>query len=304
MNYAVIDIGSNTIRFNIYKWENYKLNLLFGKKNVAGLGSYIKDGRMTDRGIKKLCFVLENQMEIIKNVNVYEIYAFASASLRNIENADNVIDYVMESVGIKIEILSQEDEARLGFSGIKQHDSHIDGITVDIGGGSTEIISFSSAKIDEMINLSDGCLSLFNKYVHDLLPTESEFKEIKGFIEEKLEKKCTENSSRVIIGIGGTIRATGNIINEYYQTPDNKKFTFKTLDMFYKDLKTNKKDLINTIIQVTPERIHTIAPGVILFRTICKKFSTDFIIVSNSGLREGFLMEKLNSKNTDNMLDS
>lgn len=297
MIYSVIDIGSNTIRFNVYSYENYKLKLLFGKKNVAGLASYRDDNHLSDRGIKKLEFVLKNQLDIIKNVNVDEIFAFASASLRDIDNSEYVIDYIKENVGLDIEIISQEEEAKLGFVGVKLDDTHIDGMTCDIGGGSTEIISFANNKINNIMNLNHGCLSIYKKYVSGLFPESSEIEKIQSYIYKKLEKKTPKNlKSNIIIGLGGSIRATGNILKEHYDLPDNKHFTYENLTIMYEEMTKQKKGALNTILQVTPERIHTIFPGIIIIKSICDFFSCKEIFVSNTGLREGFLLDKLKGR--------
>lgn len=294
MNYAVIDIGSNTIRFNIYKWENYKLELLFGKKNVAGLVSYIENGTLSARGINKLRYVLENQLEIINQVATDKIFAFASASLRNISNTEYVVNYIKDNLDLEIEIISQEEEARLGFIGLKLNDNHISGMSADIGGGSSELTMFHADSIEEIINLGDGCLSLFNKYVSELLPKKSEIKAIKDYANQALKSKYQAPPKiNILVGIGGTIRACGNIIKEHYQTADHRHFSMDDLDRLYKDLKEKDKDIIDTVLKVTPERIHTIVPGVTLFRTICRYFDVKNITVGSSGLREGFLMEKL-----------
>ena len=51
MIYAVIDLGSNTIRMNVYRLRNGKFRLLFSKKATAGIVSYVKDGRLNREGI-------------------------------------------------------------------------------------------------------------------------------------------------------------------------------------------------------------------------------------------------------------
>ena len=56
--YAVIDIGSNTVRMVIYTAEDAAFHGLFSKKYTLGLAGYIQDGIMTQEGIHKLCAAL------------------------------------------------------------------------------------------------------------------------------------------------------------------------------------------------------------------------------------------------------
>ena len=52
MIYAVIDIGSNTIRLSVYKEKEGKIYNLFNEKEGASLRSYIKDGKLNEKGIE------------------------------------------------------------------------------------------------------------------------------------------------------------------------------------------------------------------------------------------------------------
>ncbi len=44
---GIIDIGSNTVRLNVYRFENHQLNILFSKKETLGLVLYVKKGKLT-----------------------------------------------------------------------------------------------------------------------------------------------------------------------------------------------------------------------------------------------------------------
>lgn len=293
MNIAIIDIGSNTIRLNIYTYENNELKLLFGKKNTAGLVSYVKEGYLTDKGILKLSRVLKTHGNIINSVKHDRIYVFATASLRNIKNTQEVLSYVKEMTDMEIEIIDQRQEARLGFEGILSSIDVQTGVTVDIGGGSTEIIKFKDKKIVDMFNLKDGSLSLYNRYVSGVLPKDEEVKEMQKIVKKELKDAGLQTKSKTIIGIGGTIRAIGNVSQEMYRLSDNTRFTVKNTEDLYQSLMTQDKATIQTVLQVKPERIHTMIPGMTIFNQLCTELDAKDVIVSETGLREGVVYEKL-----------
>lgn len=54
MLYGIIDIGSNTIRMNIYKIEGHNFNLLLSKKEAVGLVQYVKKKRDVARGSRSV----------------------------------------------------------------------------------------------------------------------------------------------------------------------------------------------------------------------------------------------------------
>lgn len=293
MNFGIIDIGSNTVRLNVYSYESNDINMIFSKKHVVGLVSYIQDSRLTDKGITKLVNVLHSIKEIISHVTVDKTIAFATASLRKINNTEQVLKKIEEETGFRIKIYDQELEARLGFEGIMWTMPYKDGITVDIGGGSTEIIRFKNREISQIVNYSEGSLSLFNRYVKGIIPTEKEIKNIQNDIKEELYKKELNFESGIIIGIGGTIRAIGDLSKEAFSLGDNRHFTNKNLTSLYKSIIKGDEDLVKLMLKIAPDRIHTITPGMVIFKFLCKRFGAEEIVVSSSGLREGVLLENV-----------
>ncbi len=293
MNFGIIDIGSNTVRLNVYSYESNDINMIFSKKHVVGLVSYIQDSRLTDKGITKLVNVLHSIKEIISHVTVDKTIAFATASLRKINNTEQVLKKIEEETGFRIKIYDQELEARLGFEGIMWTMPYKDGITVDIGGGSTEIIRFKNREISQIVNYSEGSLSLFNRYVKGIIPTEKEIKNIQNDIKEELYKKELNFESGIIIGIGGTIRAIGDLSKEAFSLDDNRHFTNKNLTSLYKSIIKGDEDLVKLMLKIAPDRIHTITPGMVIFKFLCKRFGAEEIVVSSSGLMEGVLLENV-----------
>ncbi|PIE98314.1 MAG: phosphatase [Treponema sp.] len=292
MSCAVIDIGANTIRFSVYKFGAGSLKPILTKKSVAGLATYIEKSALSDKGKYKLSGVLKNHLTTLQQLKVEKIYAFATASLRNTSNLEEVLRFVKNNCDIDIEVLSQDEEARLGFLGIQNSYNTQDGITVDIGGGSTEIVKFVNSVPADSVNFGDGCLSLYYKYVQTLFPTENEVKKIDEHIKSKLPEE-KKGDADLLIGIGGTIRALGNILSELIPGNSNKDFTYDNLLEFYSAITGGSKSTIKTVIQVVPERIHTITTGTIILKNIMEYFRTQNVHVCDTGLREGFFLNKV-----------
>ncbi len=140
MKYGITDIGSNTIRFNIYGNKNGKFKQLISKKNTAGLISYKKKGKLSKKGIKVLVSTLKKFKKHLRELDVDKTYYFATACLRNVDNTNEVLDIVKQETGIKIHVLTSEQEATLTFEALKNKDLDRDeGVLIDVGGGSSEI---------------------------------------------------------------------------------------------------------------------------------------------------------------------
>ena len=104
--YAIIDIGSNTVRMNLYQVKDENFSLLVSKKSAVGLASYVKKKVMSQEGIDALIECLLDFRRTAQLLNIDVIDAFATASLRNIKNTEDVLNQVSAHCHIQIEILS------------------------------------------------------------------------------------------------------------------------------------------------------------------------------------------------------
>ena len=163
--YAIIDIGSNTIRLVLYKIENNQIKSLLNKKSPAGLAGYInKDRCLKKSGIRKAVAVLSEFREILDHMTIQEVFPFATASLRNINNAPEVLEAIRENCGFEVRILSGEEEAIFDYYGALQAMEIDKGLLTDIGGGSTELVFYQDHTIQRATSLPVS-------YTHLTLPT-------------------------------------------------------------------------------------------------------------------------------------
>lgn len=289
---GVMDIGANSIRLNMYEIENGVPKQLISKKNIAGLVSYREGNTLSEKGIFKLSKTVSNLLKIHQATGGDALYAFATASLRDLDNQEEVLEKTTAYTGLNIEVISQDDEARLGLCGMLSEYPNSEGIAVDIGGGSTELTCFREDK-HKIVSLKDGSLSLYRKYVSGIIPTKKEIKEMKGYIENQLNEKAEKFETNHFIGIGGTVRACGNVIFELGYSESNNCFSIENLNFLYNGIKCGDEAVIKKILQVVPERIHTITPGVVILRCVLNYFDLQSVLVSKSGLREGFLLQAM-----------
>ena len=153
MTYGVIDVGSNTIRLVIYELKENRIESLFSNKNTAGLIGYVNDGELSRKGIRKACDVLNSLQKVAAHAQVEKLYVFATASLRNIANTKEAVEEIEKETGLDIDVISGHDEAVLDFEGAAHAQKLKDGVMVDIGGGSTEVVAFADGKITDAVSL-------------------------------------------------------------------------------------------------------------------------------------------------------
>lgn len=289
--YAVVDIGSNTIRFKIYRRQAGAFVDVMGKKFVAGLSSYVENGAMTPAGIHKLIGILTKIKHLIDDLGIAECYVFATAAVRNASNAKNIIKEVEQATGLVIDLLSGKEESYCDYLGVKTLTNHLeDSYIIDIGGGSTEIIVVTEGKFLEAESIPQGSLSCYQKSVVGVIPTAKEAKKMKSYMERIVgEYTLKQIQPRVSYGVGGTIRSAGNILQEYYQRSDNKRVDREHLSTLIDLFIAADTRAIRTLLQVSPDRVHTIVPGMLILQTLMEKLTIEELTVVDHGVREGYL---------------
>lgn len=296
MTYGVIDVGSNTIRLCIYQVTDGGIRALFNNKTTAGLISYVNNGELTRKGIKKACDVLSMYKEMAEQAQIKELFVFATASLRNISNTDEAVQTIYEETGLKVDVLTGYEEATLDFKGAACTMKLEEGILADIGGGSTELLVYEKGMIQDAASLRLGSLSLYRNYVSKIFPKKSEEKAIreKVFSELKKIKFLRERQFHSLIGIGGTIRAVKNLNNDMFGLPrQNDRIPGEKLPQLLGQFQDEEKATLKKMLDAAPDRIHTLIPGMLILDTICRSFCCEEILVSSYGVREGYLYKKV-----------
>ncbi len=301
MKCGIVDVGSNTIRLSIYHWEGQNFKLLMNKKEMAGLAGYIKNGVLSDSGILVACRVLAGFKALLDNFNLTDLHVFGTASLRNIVNTEEALETIAAVTGIQVEVLSGADEAAFSFLGATVGGGAPgSGLLADVGGGSTELVSYRDGSITSGCSLPMGSLSLFSKYVSGLFPTKEERKAIQAHVQEELERAKTAGlRCGHLTGVGGTFRAAAKLCNDLSGAdPDNRVIPAEEIHTLYKRLKKGNQSALRQILRSVPDRVHTILPGLAILTAILEAYQVSAVSVSACGVREGYLLRRVMMEET------
>lgn len=286
MNICIIDIGSNTVKASVYSVIGKK-----HKKEIAYKGSkeklitYVDENRiMSEEGIKRLCNSLENLLLFSNEHNCQKVFAFATASLRGVKNSDIIVEKVYNEYSLSIDILSAEEEALCSLRGLLSDPdvSQIkNGVMIDMGGGSTEVVLFENGKAPQINSLNFGCLSL------------NEMNASKDVLSKVINQELTKcsyvkNAGCPIFLIGGTARAVLKIINEKNKTVSNK-LKKDGVDFSYIADNMHNKEFLSFVKNVVPSRVNTVFSGALAYSEIIEFIKPTAVIVSDSGVRDGYL---------------
>ena len=299
---AIVDIGSNTIRMNAYSIKGSgHSELIVSRKIMAGIACYIsKKHVMSESGIKCLCSSLTDIKAVMGHFKIDKVAAFATASLRNVVNSAEVLERIAVAIGWHVDVLSGEEEARLGLAGVRGHVKTVCGTLVDIGGGSTEATVFNGDAIESAQSFGIGSLNLYKRFVDDdILPQASQIKKMDREIDYTINRSTLHipKQADAIVGIGGTSRAILKLARNMFPSENIVSvIAAKQLRQLSELLYSRNKKAVDLIVRTCSQRAHTIIPGMMIMVKIFDLAKAKELEVCQAGLREGYLASLISRK--------
>lgn len=296
---AIIDIGSNTLRLVVYKIDGQRCEQVMKKKHLVGLAAFLKNGVMQQEGIERVCEVLSEYKKFLDGFGIKNVAAFTTAALRNAKNSREAVTEIVSRTGIDVRVITGEEEAEYDFIGSTHNLKDDEGLIVDIGGASTEVVYFKERKIVLKTSLIIGSLSLQSNFVEGILPSKDEIKEMRAYARDVVEsaEELTEIRHAHICGIGGTFKGGCALYNRHYGEDkksdllDAQKLA-ALVDCYALEENLDEDTLID-LFTTCADRLHTIIPGLIIADAVAERFDAKTIVYSDSGVREGYIYKEL-----------
>lgn len=289
---AIIDIGSNSARLVIYESSSrYGFHLICEKKSKVriGEGAYEKDGYLQPVGIRRAYLALSEFRTTIKLYPVQETICVATSALRDAPNGDAFVAWIKERLDLDIQIIDGQTEAMYGAIAALNLLPIENGITIDIGGGSSDLALIQDAKIIDTYSLNVGTVRLKELFFDKQRPPS----EASAFIQNELEKLPKHFTHNQAIGIGGTSRSLSKGIMRITQYPLQKihAFGFKVRDHleYFHNIATAKKTML-PYLHISKARFDTIREGALIYEEILKHIGAKRVMTSGVGVREGVFL--------------
>ncbi|MGL5703126.1 MAG: Ppx/GppA phosphatase family protein, partial [Cetobacterium sp.] len=212
---CVMDIGSNSIRMVIYEITPNKAFIpIEDIKETIRLGEGINEKK--ELKAEKISLALKT-IQLFKKVclknNVDEIVAFGTAALRIATNGEWLLKEILKTTGIDVIVFKGEDEAYFSFEGAINTLDINEGVVIDLGGSSLEIVHFKNREALERVSLNFGAVTLSEVVdLKDKLGKKDE-NILREFIREELKfVEWKDNIKNLpLIGVGGTVRNIGGV---------------------------------------------------------------------------------------------
>lgn len=299
MRIASLDIGTNSVLMLIAEIENSDIKPLSEEIAIPQLGAdLISNENISEESIQRTEKVLTNFRQIIINYKADIIIANGTEVFRRAKNSEEIIARLSHRLDTKINVISPQEEAYLSFLGVIPNNKVW--TVVDIGGGSTEIITGNENELFSNISLRIGSLTLKNQFFKSEIPNEYEIQQAEEYIRNVIEPISISNSGN-FIGIGGTITTLAMI------ALDLKEFIPREIDnyIFHYEKNASQTKMLSKIpashisikFLIHPKRAEILFPGALIFLLLQEKFSKVDFLISSKGLRYGAIRKFLMRNN-------
>lgn len=287
MKYGVIDITSTSVSLKIYDLDT--LRPAFSSRAAFSVQSFIEKGNLTPHGVQKAVAILKRMQEECVKYGAKALYVISASVLRGLKNADDVAAEIKSATGITVNRLDIAEEAYCDYAANKE--TFGAGCTlIDVSGGSIAVCDMSRSDEGGRLCLDFGALSVQKKLVKGVFPTEKEYGEIKKYLKKKFEKCGVPQlkTQRAVLA-GNLSRSIGAIYSDVYcDGAECRSLEPEKLKKLLKRL-AHGEDGAYLVIKNAPEKIYFITVALIILLQLLKRFSPDEVVISENGVKEGYL---------------
>ncbi|MHC8509783.1 MAG: Ppx/GppA phosphatase family protein [Rhodospirillales bacterium] len=295
-NVAVIDVGSNTVRLVVYDAPARLPIPMYNERAHCGLARGLAaGGRLHPKGVKLAHASLARFAHLVRAMGVEQIRVCATSAVRDAEDGPDFVKAVEKAHGLKIEVLSGADEARLSALGVLTGAPGADGALMDLGGGSVDLVRLEAGACGASATLPLGHLRLAEAAGGDA-------DEMQKLIRESLQdqKWLTGCEGKTLYACGGSMRSMARVFIEQTEYP------LHVVDHYAVDaaealrisdvLARASLDSLESMAAmsgVSRRRLITLGPAAVVTSALLRASGAARLEFSGFGMREGQMLTML-----------
>ena len=298
--YAVIDAGTNSIKFHIAErgadghWRS-----VVDRAEMTRLGEgLVPQGAIVDAALQRTVAAIADMADEARRHGVRAIAAVGTAGLRMASNGPEVVAAIRSRTGISIEVISGEEEGRLAFVAAKSGLGLTVGrlVVFDTGGGSSQFTFGHDAIVDERFSVDVGAVRYTERFRLDQVVSPQVLRDALAAIAADLSRVEGRPIPDALVGMGGAVtNLTAVMLRLDPYDPEKVQGSVierAEIDHQIELYRSCDADARRAIVGLQPDRAEVILAGACIVRTIMDKLGQHRFTVSDRGLRHGVLAER------------
>ncbi len=298
---AVIDMGSNSFRLVVFEyeptgWWSLVDEIREATRVSAGMA---ESGALQPKPMRRAVQTATVFANFLRASGVEHVVAVATSAIRDASNRDELLAEITERTGLEVRVISGAEEAWYGFLAIANSTTVGDGFGIDIGGGSVQVMQLHGRRLNEAESVRLGAVRVSEEYLPDEDATAKQIKALRKHVARTLgEFEWWEGGDQVrLAGLGGTIRNLAAAVQKQMEVTDldvqGFLLTRESLGELIEELAARPAAKRGSVRGIKPDRGDVILGGALVLDAAMEKGGFDRVEVTEAGLREGVLFERM-----------
>ena len=304
--YAAIDIGSNSVMLHVAeRLADGSFQTLDTRLEITRLARGLEhSGRLSDVGMKQTTQVLAGYVDRARELQAERPIAVGTMALRTASDATGFIARVQREIGLRIEVLQGEEEARLSLLAIQDLYQPEQGALgmLDVGGGSTEVSLIDSTGPLSRDSINLGAVNATERFLPDDTASPDGLVPLACLVTSLLAPLRLQQPA-LLVGVGGTLTTLAAVqlgLTTYdAQRIEGAELTIDDLDCLQDRLGRLSLDERRQVPGMEPKRADIILGGLTIAGSVMRHMGSNVIRVSDRGLRHGLLIDRFGRTQSD-----
>lgn len=293
---AAIDCGTNSIRLLIADIDNGEFKEIVRSMEVVRLGQGVDKNKLFQPdAIDRTLAAVDNFNEEIVSKSVEKIRFCATSATRDAKNRSLFTDGVKNILGVEVEVIPGDEEAKLSYfgatKGLKQSDAPF--LVVDIGGGSTEFV-YGHEKVEFAKSVDIGCVRMSERHLNTQPVTMDQVARAIVDIDKAIAQAAAIvpiSAAKTLIAVAGTATTVAAAALELKEYDRNLIHLSRiSADKVYKVsamLQSMQKNEIAELGYMHPGRVDVITAGSLVLSRVMAATGASEFVASESDILDG-----------------
>ncbi len=299
---AVIDMGSNSFRLVVYGYEPGGPWVLTDEiREPVRVGAGMGDARQIQpEPMERAISTAGVFAAFCRAAGIDEVIAVGTSAIRDAVNRDELLEQVLDRTGLEVRVISAEEEARYDYLAIANSTTLSEGFGLDLGGGSMQLVELRGRRLENAVSLPLGAVRLSEQFLADEEVGKKALKAVRRHVAGALSELPWfpgRDASARLAGIGGSLRNLAAAAQKCGDLPDTGvqgfALTRAALEKLIDELASRPASKRGRVPGIKPDRGDVILGGALAVAAVMDHGGAESIEVSEAGLREGVLFERL-----------
>ena len=234
--------------------------------------------------------------KVLHDYGVSQFRAVSTSAMREAVNQEILADRILQATGIRVEVISGEEEARLIHLAVSKAidlQKHV-ALLINIGGGSLEATLSVNGNILFAESYKIGAVRLLAQLAQTDRPGVSVGELVRDFIDSprrRIRRILQNQQVSLLVGTGGNVEELGDLAHRFYEHRDNRVISLEDLGALIERIgRLSYEDRIRQL-GLRTDRADVIVPAAILLKAIADETNRSEVVIPRIGLKEGVLFD-------------